>query len=114
MKNENEKRKTKNEKRKRKAKNEKRKTKNKKDGGEIVCSFEYTTRSGFAKFEKREHETYPCSRTTWTNSEQKKIRKNKSEERSKNLSGSYHRDTLALTIAGCNKVVYNGFIKAET
>ena len=23
-------------------------------------------------------------------------------------------DTLALTIAGCNKVVYNGFIKAET
>ena len=43
-----------------------------------------------------------------------KIRKNKSEERSKNLSGSYHKDTLALTIAGCNKVVYNGFIEAET
>ena len=42
------------------------------------------------------------------------IRKNKSEERSKNLSRSYHKDTLVLTIAGCNKVVYNGFIEAET
>ena len=43
----------------------------------------------------------------------KETKKNKSKEHSKNLSGSYHRDTLALTIAGCNKVVYNGFIKAR-
>ena len=39
-----------------------------------------------------------------------KSRKNKSKEHSKNLSGSNHKDFRALTIAGCNKVVYNGFI----
>ena len=39
-----------------------------------------------------------------------KLRKNKSKEHSKNLSGSNHKDFRALTIAGCNKVVYNGFI----
>ena len=55
----------------------------------------------------------PGESTNISNPESQQKRKNKSKERSKNLSRSYHKDTLVLTIAGCNKVVYNGFIKTD-